>query len=111
MTAQCRDIGVDGWEEPMSDQTYRWNPDTEIEKVWRVIRVQELHDDLVRDGVLVPDTRLQAIADAPRCEHGMIDEHRHVVGWNPDYNDNFGTVTCPGAPVLRALLDALGRTD
>ena len=93
----------------MSDQTYRI--ETPIPEGKTYTAGEAWLVDWEEGFAIVPDGRLQAIADAPRCEHGMIDEHRHVVGWNPDYNDNFGTVTCQGAPVLRALLDALGRTD
>ena len=79
--------------------TYRWNPDAEIEKVWRVMRVQALHDDLVRDGILVPDTRLQDIADAwnegntEPISAGIRVAHKSVRDWWPE---------------VATLLDALG---
>ena len=58
--------------------------------------IQQLVD---RDS-LTPDTRLQAIADAPKCEHDMIDRHiTHV--------KEAVTKWCEGAPELRDLLDAL----
>ncbi len=61
---------------------------------------------------VVPDTRLQAIAEAPRCEHGKIDRHVYYVldsdGVNT-YHSNGCVVTawCEGAPELRAKLNAL----
>jgi len=59
---------------------------------------------------IVPDGRLQAIADAARCEHGNI--YRHQIAWADGgigwySNDEW----CEGAPELAALLDALGGTD
>ena len=61
------------------------------------------------EGVLVPDTRLQAITDAPRCEHGEIDWH-----WVEDKVRGMplvGRWRCDGAPELRALLNALTEED
>ena len=56
-----------------------------------------------RDKVLVPDTRLQAIADAPRCVHGNI--YPYPKG---KFEDEGYTIRhCVGAPKLAALLDAL----
>jgi hypothetical protein len=53
---------------------------------------------------LIPDSRLQAIADAPRCEHDMIDRHiTHV--------EAAVTKWCEGAPELRDLLDALTEEE
>ena len=58
-------------------------------------------------STLTPDSRLQSIADAPRCQHGMIDDHQY---------EKYGTYwgrqetfvrDCDGAEELRALLDAL----
>ena len=62
----------------------------------------------------IKDTTLQAIADAPRCEHGNIYPHgvatlhgtREGSGASLWYVD-----TCEGAPALGALLDALEGTD
>ena len=49
---------------------------------------------------VLPDTRLQAIADAPRCEHGNIYTHIRPSALRT-------TKWCDGAPKLAALLDAL----
>lgn len=64
------------------------------------------------DGTwLVPDTRLQAIADAPRCEHGKIDGHDAGDPEHPYASGGFVKDVCPGAPELRALLDALTEEE
>ena len=55
---------------------------------------EEIHD-LIEIGILIPDTRLQAIADAWRNYHTPIDEQ--------DGRDWFDE--------LAALLDALEGTD
>ncbi len=55
-------------------------------------------------GWLVPDTRLQAIADAPKCEHDSIDEHEWG-GYGGGGMD--GRKWCEGAPELRAAISAL----
>ncbi len=58
-------------------------------------------------GWLVPDTTIQTITDAPKCEHDRIDPHypnimdgKHVLA-----------VSCEGAPELRALLSALDKEN
>ena len=72
-------------------------------------------DDKDGDGKLgdyllvVPDTRLQAIADAQLCEHDCIDEH--YADWEKGPEGKAIKPWCEGAPVLRALLDELGGTD
>ena len=86
--------------------TYRIN-DSSLggERILRSNEVLQL-DHLIQDKALVPDTRLQAIADAPRCEHGNIYPH-------DTYNDelrDFGG-ECEGAPEAAAVLDALEGTD
>ena len=75
-----------------------------------------LIQQLVDRGSLVPDHRLQAIADAPRCEHGKIDRHICYVLDNDGeatYHPNGHVVTawCVGAPELRALIGALVEGD
>lgn len=61
------------------------------------------------EDCLEPDTRLQAIKDTPRCEHGKIDEHLA----QRQMHDSFGAKNrpheyiCIGAPELRFLLDVL----
>ena len=70
----------------------------------RLVMVECMEAELVVDG------RLQAIADAARCEHGNI--YRHQIAWADGgigwySNDEW----CEGAPELAALLDALGGTD
>ena len=73
-------------------------------------------DIMVREGVLVLDTRLQAIADAHKCKHELIDRHQAYI-LNADltqkYHPNGAAVWewCEGAPELRALLDALTKAD
>ena len=57
---------------------------------------------LVDSGSLTPDTRLQAIADAPRCVHGNIYTHIILTAIRT-------TTWCDGAPELAALLDALTK--
>ena len=72
-------------------------------------------DDKDGDGELgdyllvVPDTRLQAIADAQLCEHDCIDEH--YADWEKGPEGKAIKPWCEGAPELRALLDALGGAD
>ena len=60
-------------------------------------------------STLTPDTRLQDIADAPRCEHGLVDVH-YVNPWYVGAHES-DKLKCEGAPELRDLLDALGGTD
>ncbi len=63
----------------------------------------EMLEDMLQGGVLVRDTRLQAIVDAPRCVHGNI--YPHPKG---KFEDEGYTIRhCVGAPKLAALLDAL----
>ena len=57
-----------------------------------------------------PDARLQAIADAPLCEHGNV--YRHIV--TPDIRTEFGGTLiefCFGAPELAGLLDSLTEDE
>lgn len=59
-------------------------------------------------GVLVPDLRLQAIKDAPRCKHGRIDEHRfRLICYHVTYKAcrESARCWCDGAPRLRSLLE------
>ncbi|KKK98594.1 hypothetical protein LCGC14_2641210 [marine sediment metagenome] len=76
------------------------------------VTIENITDDLVNARVLIPDTRLQAIKDAPRCEHDRIDRHQVTVK-NDDGEDIYypnGAVMwewCEGAPELRDLLTAL----
>ena len=62
-----------------------------------------------RDGILILDTRLQAIADAAalRCEHDGIDAHRVY----PTEHSIPTDYICPGTPKLREALDALTKED
>ena len=59
------------------------------------------------DGRLIDG---QAIINAQRCRHGMIDEH--VTEYNPLKDRELDDHLCIGAPDLRSLLNALsGETD
>ena len=82
----------------MNEPSYRWEPcDREKCKA-------ERH--------LVEDSRLQDIADAPKCEHGNID--RHIIGGSIRRMELIGTIEmdwCDGAPKLRALLDGLVNNE
>ena len=65
---------------------------------------------LLSDGALVPDTTLQDIADASRCEHGNI--YSHPTASLHSIRENTGaslwTVdVCAGSPELADLLAAL----
>ena len=87
---------------------YRYEPD----KMRYKYADGMLVSDLIRDGVLVPDSTLQDIADAPKCEHGNID--RHIIGGSIRRMELIGTIEmdwCDGAPKLRALLDGLVNND
>ena len=56
------------------------------------------------------DVYLQAIAAAPRCEHGNV--YRHIV--TPDIRTEFGGTLiefCFGAPELAGLLDSLAEDE
>ena len=73
----------------------------------RWILTDEVDPDDCNHKVIKRDDSLQAIADAPRCQHGMIDDHQY---------EKYGTYwgrqetfvrDCDGAEELRALLDAL----
>ena len=64
--------------------------------------------------MLVPDSTLQDIADASRCEHGNI--YSHPTASLHSIRENTGaslwTVdVCAGSPELADLLDALEGTD
>ena len=61
-------------------------------------------------GWLVPDTRLQDITAAQKCEHGMINGHPTDDPYHP-YVHGLVKNWCPGAPKLRSLLDALIKED
>ena len=63
---------------------------------------------LIDDGVLVPDLRLQEIADAPRCKHDNVYTHLQPT------TNLLGEISfkwCEGAPELAALLDALTKEN
>ncbi len=69
---------------------------------------------LIAQGALVPDTRLQAIADAPRCVHGNV--YLHTIEDSIEAallidNPADALARCEGAPELAALLDALVKED
>ncbi len=92
-------------------QSYR------IDKTWfssseHGVRWQTEVGGLITHRVLVPDTRLQAIADAPKCKHELIDRHQAYI-LNDDltqkYHPNGAAVWewCEGAPELRAAISAL----
>ncbi|KKL81731.1 hypothetical protein LCGC14_1991780 [marine sediment metagenome] len=70
--------------------------------------------EMIDLGVLVLDTRLQAIHDAPRCKHLLIDRHQAYIlddELRQQYHPNGAAMWrwCEGAPELRALLGALGE--
>ena len=55
---------------------------------------------------LIPDTRLQAIADAPRCKHGNI--YPHIDGDSVTSDPGIARwYICQGSPEKAALLDGL----
>ena len=66
------------------------------------------HHCVAHYGTLIPDDRLQDIADAPRCEHGKIDGHLTNDPYHP-YVHGLVKNWCPGTPKLRSLLDALNE--
>jgi hypothetical protein len=78
-----------------------------------VIVVRNFGGDI--DSFMVPDPRLQAIADAPKCEHGKV--YRHIVDTtivqtpNPPGYDKIDFDVCEGSPELADLLDALTKED
>ena len=104
-----------GWEEPtMNDELTTYRICYECEGTggpWH-----EMCDVcLATDGPLGsnPDTRLQAIADAPRCKHGNI--YPHIDGDSVTSDPGIARwYICQGSPekaaLLDALLDALGGT-
>lgn len=53
------------------------------------------------------EAQLDAIADAPKCEHGNV--YRHIVAmWDGSlYVIDVDEVWCDGAPEKRAAIDAL----
>jgi hypothetical protein len=61
------------------------------------------------DRIAEAESQLQAIADAPRCEHGVIDEH--WTEFDPLKNRMLDGKRCAGATELRDLLDALTQED
>jgi hypothetical protein len=65
------------------------------------------------EGYLVPDTRLQAIADAPKCEHGNV--YRHIDRHSIRYQPIAGLMKwdwCEGSPEFAAaIVDALTEEE
>ena len=67
------------------------------------IENSDLFHDAIKLGMIKPDTTLQAIAGAPRCEHGNIYPHLE--------NSRGMQYECEGSPEAAGLLDALTQED
>ncbi len=83
------------------ESTYRIDHD----QIVGVSYSDDFVEQQIEDGWLVPDNRLQAIADAPKCEHDKIDRHKWA-------RSGYSTpVWCEGAPELRAAISALTKEE
>ncbi len=96
---------VDAVESPILYRVAEGGPsDTQV--------IENITDDLVNAKILLPDNRLKAVADAPKCKHELIDRHQATVlnaDLSQQYHPNGAAVWvwCEGAPILRAAIKAL----